>query len=417
MEVLKPETKGLCPKCLSEISAKIIEDKGKVYIFKNCIKHGKFYTLVESDPEFYKKTMNLTFKTNKRFNKVDLPVTFSCNLKCNICYAPKRNIEDMPLESLKDKIKNFRGTYISLAGGEPTMRKDLFDIIRFTIKNRKIPVLVTNGLKLVDMEYVKKLEESGLRLVNFSFNGFSNKTYERINGKKLLGMKLKALSNLKNTKILTGLSMMVEKGLNESDVKKVLDYCLANNPQFYELRIKSANIVGRHTDSKVYSVSELLEILCNAIGHNKKVLYKKINDNVAHSPCRFGMEIYFHKRDESTSLIFARVNRKKKDQLPVRVAKISFALDLARRLRIDKVYLWVNLIRNVPLKESIKILTRTIQGWHLAMLKVEIRSWPNKHTIDLMEISHCPVLRINEAGEALPFCYSLAIAEERKVVR
>jgi MoaA/NifB/PqqE/SkfB family radical SAM enzyme len=417
MKILKQKTKSLCPKCLKELDAKVSEENGNVYLSKKCPEHGKFHILVEKDASFYKKVMNREFKKEPLFNKLDLPVSFSCNLNCNVCYAPKRNIEEIPSDELKETIRSFDGTYVSLAGGEPTMRDDLLDIIRFTIKNKKIPVLVTNGIKLADMSYVKNLEDAGLRLVNFSFNGFDDKIYEKLNGKKMLDLKLKALNNLKKTRILTGISMMIERGLNEEEIQKAIDYCLANNPSIYELRIKSSNIVGRHIRSSIYHTSELLDFLCKNINKKKDILYDKLNtQNTVHSVCRFSLDLYYCKNNRNASLVFADVNIKgkdsRKDALPVRVAKVRFALDYARKLKIDRLYLWAVLFKNIPLKDYVKILAKTlVTGGEIAKLRVEIRSWPNKYSADLMEISQCPVLRLNEDKKKLPFCYSLLIDE------
>lgn len=420
MEVLKHETKSLCPECFKEISAKIIEKQGKAYMLKECPKHGRFSILLEKDAKFYRLVMNSDFEKDHVFNKIDLPVSFSCNLNCNICYAPQRNIQEIPSDELKDLIKHFNGTYISLAGGEPTMREDLLDIIKFSIKNKKIPVLVTNGLKLTDIGYVKRLEKSGLRLVNFSFNGFNDKVYERINGKKILKTKLDALNNLKQTKMLTGISMMLERGLNEQEVQKALDYCLSNNPQIYELRIKSSNIVGKHISSKVYHTSELLDILCKTLNIDKHGLYNQLDrQNTAHSVCRFSLDLYYYKNKKSNSLLFVDVNVKgknnKKDSLPVRVARIRHALDFARRLKIDSLYTYAVLLKNLSLKKYVQTLAEVLtQGGKLIKLRVEIRSWPNKYSIDLMENTYCPVLRLNENKEKLPFCYSLLINEKAR---
>lgn len=415
MRILKPKTKSLCPECFREINAKIVEEDDRVYMLKKCPKHGGFSILIEKDAQFYKRMINHNFKKKRSFNKLDLPVSFSCNLNCNICYAPKRGIEEIPSDELKKIINNFDGTYVSLAGGEPTMREDLPEIIRFAINNGKLPVLVTNGIKLADMSYVKMLEGSGLRLVNFSFNGFDDKVYEKINGKKMLDLKLKALNNLKQSRILIVISMMIERGLNEDEIQKALDYCLLNSPKIYELRIKSSNIVGNHINSEVYHTSELLDLLCKIINVDKHKLYDQLDlQNTVHSVCRFSLDLYYYKNKGYKSLIFADVNVKsknsKKESLPIRLAKRKLIFDYLRRFKTDKLYLWVTLFKHVSLKDYTKTLvTILFKGGGLLKLRVEIRSWPNKYSIDLMENDYCPVLRLNEKKERLPFCYSLLI--------
>jgi len=419
MKILKPKTKSLCPECFKEIYAKVVEKQGKAYMVKECPEHGRFSILIEEDAKFYRLTMNNDFNKCMAFNKLDLPASFSCNLNCNICYAPQRNLQEIPSNELKGLIKRFNGTYISLAGGEPTLREDLPEIIRFVIKNNKIPVLVTNGIKLADMGYVELLESSGLRLVNFSFNSFDDKVYEKLNGGKMLDVKLKALENLKGTRILAGISMMIEPGLNEMDIKKIFEYCLAHYPKVYEMRIKSANLVGKHTNSEVYSTSELVNLFCNAANINKNELYiKSYNPSAAHATCRFSINLYCYRIRNKNSVVYLDVNTKnidiKKDSLPVRLAKKRKVFDLARKLRIDRAYVWAALLKKSPLQSFVKNLAKAIiENGTLVKLQVEIRSWPNKHSIDLMEISHCPVLRINEKKEKLPFCYSLILGEKR----
>lgn len=45
---------------------------------------------------------------------------------------------------------------IQLFGGEPTVRNDLFDIIRIARKLKLATRLTTNGIRLADEEYCKK---------------------------------------------------------------------------------------------------------------------------------------------------------------------------------------------------------------------------------------------------------------------
>jgi len=61
MNVLE-ETESVCPACYQEgkihkIDAKIIEEDGKIYIWKKCDKHGEFKDIYFSDSNLYKKWM------------------------------------------------------------------------------------------------------------------------------------------------------------------------------------------------------------------------------------------------------------------------------------------------------------------------------------------------------------------------
>jgi MoaA/NifB/PqqE/SkfB family radical SAM enzyme len=109
-------------------------------------------------------------------------------------------------------------------GGEPTVRKDLFQIIRLVRKSGNYPILFTNGLKLADNLYVKKLKKSGIRQVILSFDGFDPSVYRLMGREQEYFLKLLALRNLEAERIPTFISMRVIKGVNEKEIKKIINF-------------------------------------------------------------------------------------------------------------------------------------------------------------------------------------------------
>ena len=86
---------------------------------------------------------------------------------------------------------------VNLFGGEPTVRDDMFEIIALGRKHGVDTQITTNGLRLADEEYCRKLceLEVGLRL---SFDGRRREIYERLrNNGRVFDKKMKALENLK----------------------------------------------------------------------------------------------------------------------------------------------------------------------------------------------------------------------------
>ncbi len=107
MEVLKENTKSICPICYTEINARIVTKNEGVYLIKECPKDGGFDILIEKDVEFYKKLMNKEFLEQKNpFVNLTISLTHLCNLSCNGCYLPKRENYSFPLEDMK-KIIDF----------------------------------------------------------------------------------------------------------------------------------------------------------------------------------------------------------------------------------------------------------------------------------------------------------------------
>jgi uncharacterized radical SAM superfamily Fe-S cluster-containing enzyme len=115
---------------------------------------------------------------------------------------------------------------MSCFGGEPTVREDLPEIIKIIKENKSIPILYTNGIKISNYSYLKKLKECGLADVHLQFDGFDDKVNLILRGKRLLKTKLKALRNLEKLKIPTVLEVTVARDVNMNEIKKILDFAI-----------------------------------------------------------------------------------------------------------------------------------------------------------------------------------------------
>ena len=98
---------------------------------------------------------------NNTFQDVVIDVTHRCNMTCKNCYIPNRDIPDMNMERMLAAISKFpKKTMIRIIGAEPTMRKDLFEMISRIKKTRNRVTLLTNGLRLSRNAYVKDLKKA-----------------------------------------------------------------------------------------------------------------------------------------------------------------------------------------------------------------------------------------------------------------
>ena len=74
------------------------------------------------------------------------------------------------------------------------MNDNLFDLIKTTRKYYHRPSLLTNGLKLGQEDYVKKLKQSGLNMLGLSMNGgLDDEVYKRFDNGKYAKLKMRAL--------------------------------------------------------------------------------------------------------------------------------------------------------------------------------------------------------------------------------
>ncbi|MDD5643900.1 MAG: radical SAM protein [bacterium] len=241
--------KAFCNNCRGIVSAEHIEKDGKILLSKNCPKCGITETLISNNAKAYKNKRDFMEKTeyegcglnclectHKDPNIAFVELTNRCNMNCPICITnvPSMGFEFEPcMEYFKIIFKNLSNLdpkpSVQLFGGEPTVREDLFDIIRLAKSYGLSVRVVTNGLKLADRAYCEKLTEEGVSIL-ISFDGFNRKMYEIFRGMPgALDLKLKALDNLAHRKKGKVILMTVaSKEQDNEDLKKLFDYCIKN---------------------------------------------------------------------------------------------------------------------------------------------------------------------------------------------
>ena len=106
---------------------------------------------------------------------IALELTQSCNLKCMHCRASatrERDPNELSTQEIKDiidDIASFSRPTLILTGGEPLIRKDIYEIARHATKKGLKVVVGTNGT-LITRGVAQKLIESGVRRVSISID-------------------------------------------------------------------------------------------------------------------------------------------------------------------------------------------------------------------------------------------------------
>ena len=267
-EMIIRKTKSVCPVCLKNIEAYIVERNGKIFMDKECSAHGDFSVLLSCHPQYYKELNRFYFSLMDRsFAQHDYIVhlTNRCNLNCPICLADAnlRETDDYPLESLREFLRNKKKYKIDLMGAEPTLREDLPEIIKMVRKSGNIAALHTNGVKIADSNYLEELKKAGLNEVHFQFDGFDDEAYEKIRGRGLLEIKMKSLNNLERFNIATDLVATIVRGINEKEIIKILEF--GTKHRFVkEIFFLGCRFLGRAKDLPIEGClmpDELIDIL------------------------------------------------------------------------------------------------------------------------------------------------------------
>jgi len=356
------KTTSYCPECYCEIEAEIFRrNNNEVIMKKRCSDHGKFEAIVEKDYEFYKKAISVRYKDPINRYVLIIPATYKCNLKCKYCYLPNSGLDDLTTEEIKGMINNSKHNVICFSGGEPTIREDLSELIKYAKSKGKQVSMLSNCIKLKNKDYVKKLKNSGIDCVVFSFNSSSDYAFEKIERKKLLQTKKLAFKNVKG-KIKIYLSFSWLKGVNDLEFKKIFKMALKNNCYVKELRCRSFSMIGRHGEDKKAFLSEFIELLSEATKIPKQdYIDYWPQSKYPSNQYRFCIDYY--------DFIFNRKTAK----------KLKGSL-----LTYPHYLLYLN--KHLGFKNVLEILYLRLYKKQHPKLKINLFRWPDKYDVDLDEI-------------------------------
>jgi len=198
------------------------------------------------------------------FNKAQILITRKCNLSCQYCKISKKNMKELSLNEWKEAIlilDNLGIKFIKIMGGEPTLKQDLEDLIRFIKTNTKIKVaLFTNSVltcKRIDSLMDSKIDQyiTSIDTINavHSFNK-DNAIKSGQGLKALLYLVKKGFTDLR-ANIVVGKNNIqdiprIVKYLSEKGIYSSLTPVHVGKEKFWQYRCPSSNLQLRPCDKK-----------------------------------------------------------------------------------------------------------------------------------------------------------------------
>ncbi len=169
----------------------------------------------------------LQFSSDKR-PVVVWNITRQCNLKCIHCYAQAKDISfdnELSTEegiSLLDDLAQFGVPVILFSGGEPLVRKDLFELAAYAVKKGMRAVISTNGTLLTEKR-ARMLKNIGLSYVGISLDGME-KIHDRFRGVKGAFKKtVEGIKNCQKAEIKVGLRFTINR-FNADEIPKIFHF-------------------------------------------------------------------------------------------------------------------------------------------------------------------------------------------------
>lgn len=274
------DTLSVCEQCYRHVPAVRFERNGEIWLGKTCKHHGYIEQLVEPDADFY---LNYNYPRHA-LGSYFLDVTNRCNLACPNCYQEPDNMsKDLPIDYFLNIIESWPddGFPVSLCGAEPTVRKDLPEFIDAVLNlpgNPRSIMILTNGVRLSDEEYVKQFSKFrnvmwtiGLNHPDYQGRTVRQKQMEGIDNCKKHGLRIKNISYTLET-------------------MDQMEYCLEEAQQFgldicEQYRVRCGADIGRYPGGPKIYLSQLVnEVERIAEKNNWSVDFDKHDGNRAHYP-------------------------------------------------------------------------------------------------------------------------------------
>jgi uncharacterized radical SAM superfamily Fe-S cluster-containing enzyme len=290
-------TRSLCGYCFERLDAEIVEDEGMVYLLKTCPQHGEQKALIWADDaaSYMDWTHDSAYagkyvRGSKAKNGCPydcgycsdhrgttctavIEVTDRCNMRCRVCFADADMAQqDAPMDDIKRMIDYVAQTQgfcsLQLSGGEPTLRDDLPDILRYakSIGFRHIQVN-TNGVRIAgDIEYTMQLAQAGVDLIYLGFDGVSDAVYEQLRGRSMIQIKTACIENCRKAGIGVMLVPVVIRGINDLEIGGIAAYAKEHMPVVKGIHFQPGSAFGRYEmhdshNALRYTIPDLLRDL------------------------------------------------------------------------------------------------------------------------------------------------------------
>jgi 7,8-dihydro-6-hydroxymethylpterin dimethyltransferase len=270
-------TQSVCPVCREFIPAEYLaSDDGRAFFSRECGQHGRFDTDLGPYADFYTHMFQLDeeikqrwpdkqsqtpiqqepFLMRDRANLVMLEITEKCNLTCPMCFAGSSPAgRHYSLEEIKARIDDAiriegKGISFQLSGGEPTVRKDLDQVVKMCYAAGCGHVeVISNGIRIAKQPgYAKEMKSWGVTSVYLQFDSTDDDHIEQLRGERLLWVREKALEELADADMPVVLAVAVMPGLNEEQIGPIMDVIARSRANIVAVNFQSATPFGGRFD-------------------------------------------------------------------------------------------------------------------------------------------------------------------------
>jgi radical SAM protein with 4Fe4S-binding SPASM domain len=166
-------------------------------------------------------------------------ITYACNLKCKHCYASAgKSLEnELTTEEAKqviDKLDRATVPIIAFSGGEPLVRKDIFELTQYAA-DKGIYVAIATNATLITKEKAREMKDAGVRFIQISLDGANAETHDNFRGINGVYEKtIQGINNCVNEGFFVNIAATATK-YNYQEIPKIIDLCEQLNVNWFML--------------------------------------------------------------------------------------------------------------------------------------------------------------------------------------
>jgi len=213
-------------------------------------------------------------------------ITERCNFNCRHCYRRdyERELSTKDLFLVLDQYieliraweldKYNRPRKLSISGGEPLLRGDIFELLRKIKRNRELftsIVLMSNGSTITRVT-AKRLKDYAISAVQISLEGTEN-VNDNIRGKGSFEKALKGVENLMNAGIPVGVSITVSKE-NHADVENLIDLLVEKGVKY--IGVSRYVPMGNDSTIRILEPRELRDFFFRIMKERRELLGRNV---------------------------------------------------------------------------------------------------------------------------------------------
>ncbi len=217
----------------------------------------------------------------RRFKKLRISVTNSCNMACKYC-VPENHTSELrkflnPVLSVSDTIEIVKKLHsdlllekVRITGGEPLLQPNIATLIR-EIKLLGIEDigLTTNAFYLKKL--APKLKDAGLKSVNISLDAIDRDVFLKMTRKNFLDNTLQGIYAAMECGLDVKLNSVILKEINDNQIIPLLQFGIKHGIPVRFMELMKMGYLHHNYEEYFLSQNEMLDIIKNQYSIHKKI--------------------------------------------------------------------------------------------------------------------------------------------------